>query len=182
MGYAPDLGRRKFLALTAASAASLVAAPAFAMPRMPQSRTLAFQQLHTGEKLDVVYWAEGRYQPGALRRIDWLLRDFRSEDVHPIDPRLLDLLTVLRQRLGTSAPFQVISGYRSPATNAMLASMSEGVATNSLHMQGQAIDIRLPGRPLAALHRTALSLRAGGVGYYPRSNFVHVDVGAVRHW
>ena len=110
------------------------------------------------------------------------MRDFRNDAVHPIDPHLIDLLAVLRQRLGAHAPIQVLSAYRSPATNAMLASMSEGVATNSLHLQGRAIDIRLPGRPLSAVRRAALVLRGGGVGYYPRSNFVHLDVGSVRRW
>jgi uncharacterized protein YcbK (DUF882 family) len=175
-------GRRNFLGLAAAMATGLVAAPAIAVPRLPSRRALAFHNLHTGESLDLVYWAEGRYLPDATRRIEYLLRDFRNDKVHAIDPRLLDLLTALRARLDTHAPFVVISGYRSPETNAMLHRTTEGVATNSLHLQGQAIDIRVPGRSLRSLHRTALALRAGGVGYYPRSDFVHVDVGAVRRW
>jgi uncharacterized protein YcbK (DUF882 family) len=162
--------------------AAFAAAPALAAPRPMPRRALSFAHLHTGETLDLIYWADGRYQPGALRRIDWLLRDFRTDEVHPIDPRLLDVLAALRQRLRMRAPFQVISAYRSPATNAMLASMSETVATNSLHMEGRAIDIRLPGRPLWAVRQAALALRAGGVGYYPRSQFVHLDVGGVRRW
>ena len=99
-----------------------------------------------------------------------------------MDPRLLDLLVELRARLRTTAPFHVISGYRSPATNAMLAATTEGVASNSLHMDGMAIDIRVPNRPLRQLHQVALNLEAGGVGYYPRSDFVHVDTGRVRRW
>jgi len=182
MPSAPDPGRRRFLLLTAGALASCVAAPAIGAPRMPTRRSLALGHLHTGEKLDLVYWADGKYQPGALKRIAWLMRDYRSDTVHPIDPRLLDLLATLRQRLRVSAPLLVVSGYRSPASNALLASISEGVATNSLHMAGSAVDVRVPGRPLAAVRHLALSLRAGGVGYYPRSNFVHLDVGPVRHW
>ncbi|HXQ52070.1 MAG TPA: DUF882 domain-containing protein [Stellaceae bacterium] len=182
MPSAPELGRRRFLVQGAAASLCFLAAPAIATPRAPLRRVVAFDHLHTGERLDIVYWADGHYQPGALRRINWLLRDFRNDAVHPIDPHLIDLLAVLRQRLGAHAPIQVLSAYRSPATNAMLASMSEGVATNSLHLQGRAIDIRLPGRPLSAVRRAALVLRGGGVGYYPRSNFVHLDVGSVRRW
>ncbi len=182
MDFTEICGRRQVLGTVAAAAACMVAAPALALPRMPGRRILAFDHLHTGESLDVVYWADGHYQPGALHRINWLLRDFRTDQVHPIDPHLLDLLTALRQQLRVRAPFQVVSGYRSPATNAWLASLTEGVATNSLHMQGQAIDISVPGRPLWAVRRVALGLRGGGVGYYPRSHFVHLDVGRVRYW
>ncbi len=184
MATAPLWGRRQFL-VAAAAAVSMsagFAAPAAAAPRMPQRRSLDLGHLHTGEKLDIVYWADGRYQPGALRRINWLLRDFRTDEVHPIDPRLLDLVAALHQHLQMREPFLVVSAYRSPATNAMLASMSEGVATNSLHMQGRAIDIRIPGRSLKAARRAAIALRGGGVGSYPHSNFIHVDVGAVRRW
>ncbi len=174
--------RRAFLGFAASAAATLIAAPAIAIPRLSLRRTLAFHNLHTGESLDLCYWAEGRYLPDATHRIEYLLRDFRNDKVHPIDPRLLDLLTTLRTRLNTTAPYQVISGYRSPETNAMLQRMTEGVASNSLHLRGQAIDLRVPGRSLAAVHRTALALQAGGVGYYPRSDFVHIDVGRVRRW
>ncbi len=176
-----DRGRRRFIKYAAAAVASTIATPALAIPSMPR-RSLAFQHLHTGEHLDIVYWAEGHFQPEALHHINWLLRDFRTGEVHPIDPHLLDILAATRQRLNSHAPFQVISGYRSPATNAMLASSTEGVAHNSLHMRGQAIDIRLPDRHLSLLHRVAIALRGGGVGYYPHSDFVHVDTGRVRYW
>jgi len=174
--------RRDILRLAAAAATGLIAAPAIAFPPAPNKRSLAFHNLHTGESLDLVYWAEGRYLPDATERIEYLLRDFRNDKVHAIDPKLLDLLTDLRGRLETVAPFQVISGYRSPETNAMLHRASEGVATNSLHIEGRAIDIRVPDRALSDLHRTALAMKAGGVGYYPRSDFVHVDIGRVRWW
>jgi uncharacterized protein YcbK (DUF882 family) len=182
MQAGPDSGRRKFFALAAGAALSAIAAPAYAIPRIAPRRALAFHHLHTGEALDVTYWAQGHYQPDALHRINRLLRDFRTGDVYPIDRRLLDVLAALHQRLRSRAPFLVVSGYRSPATNAMLASLSEGVATNSLHLDGRAIDVRLPDRPLGTLHSAALGLQAGGVGYYPHSDFVHLDVGPVRRW
>jgi len=174
--------RRDILGLAAAAVTGLIAAPAIAMPVAPSKRSLAFYNLHTGESLDLVYWAEGRYLPDATQRIEYLLRDFRNDKIHAIDPKLLDLLTELRSRLETTSPFQIISGYRSPETNAMLHRASEGVATNSLHLVGQAIDLRVPGRALEVVHREALAMRGGGVGYYPRSDFVHVDVGRVRRW
>ena len=145
-------------------------------------RTLSFDNLHTGERLKLDYWVQGDYVPDALASINHLLRDFRTGDVHAIEPNLLDLLVMVRQRLETTAALAVISGYRSPKTNATLHEASSGVASQSLHMQGMAIDIRIPGRPLAAVHKTALEMQAGGVGYYPKSDFVHVDVGRVRRW
>jgi uncharacterized protein YcbK (DUF882 family) len=184
--------RRDVLGFAAVAATGLIAAanfatPALALPLAPSKRvlakrTLAFYHLHTGESLDVVYWADGQYLPDATHRIAYLLRDFRTDEVHPIDPRLLDLLTRLRGTLRSAAPYQVIGGYRSPATNAMLRETTEGVAANSLHMVGQAIDLRVPGRALSSVRLAALGMNAGGVGYYPRSDFIHVDVGPVRHW
>ena len=143
---------------------------------------LAFHNLHTGESLTAVYRDGGALVPDALDAVNHVLRDYRTGDVHPIDPRLLDLLSVLSARVGTRSPFQVISGYRSPVTNAMLHAHSDGVAKSSLHMKGLAIDIRLADVDLNRLHGAALGLSAGGVGYYPSSDFVHVDVGAVRRW
>jgi uncharacterized protein YcbK (DUF882 family) len=145
-------------------------------------RRVAFHNLHTGEKVDAVYWEKGAYVPDALSEVNHVLRDFRNGQVHAIDPGLLNLLDTLSARVGTRGPFHVISGYRSPQTNAMLRRNSPGVARDSLHMRGTAIDIRLEDVDLARLHQAALSLRGGGVGYYPASDFVHVDVGPVRHW
>lgn len=146
-------------------------------------RVLKFAHLHTAERLEVAYSDGVQYLPDALAAINQLLRDFRTGDVHAIDPKLLDLLHALRDTTGATRPFEIISGYRSPQTNAMLRQRGGGgVASGSLHMVGQAIDIRLPDVPLATLRDAALSLARGGVGYYPSSNFVHVDTGRVRRW
>ncbi|HEV8016748.1 MAG TPA: YcbK family protein [Stellaceae bacterium] len=179
--------RRDVLGFVAAAATGLIAAanfatPALALPRGPAKRVLAFHHLHTGESLDLVYWADGQYLPDATHRIALLLRDFRNDEIHPIDPKLLDLLARLRGTLRSASPYLVIGGYRSPETNEMLQETTEGVASNSLHMVGQAIDLRVPGRALSAVRRAAIGMKAGGVGYYPHSDFVHVDVGPVRHW
>ena len=176
------VGRRQFLGFAGAVALIGMSLPARAARRIVQPRALAFQNLHTGEKLSTVYWADGRYVPEALRHINWLLRDFRTDEIHAIDPALLDLLTDLHAHLETREPFYVISGYRSPQTNAMLASLSDGVAQASFHLQGRAIDVRVPGRRLKHVRAAALALQRGGVGYYPHSDFVHVDTGPVRRW
>jgi uncharacterized protein YcbK (DUF882 family) len=179
-GPSGSSSRRRFLKFGLAAIASAAVWPAEA--RLMDRRRLSFENLHTGERLDTVYWVNGAYQPGALHAINVLLRDFRNGEVYPIDRKLLDLLVQLQSRLHSTAPIQVISGYRSPETNAMLASYSDGVAAGSLHMSGMAIDIRVPGRSLRQVHRVALDMDEGGVGYYPRSDFVHVDTGRVRRW
>jgi uncharacterized protein YcbK (DUF882 family) len=173
------LDRRRFLRLGALGLAGL-ALPARALAG--NERSLHFFHTHTGESGEIVYWAEGHYSPDGLARIDQLLRDHYSGEVKRIDVRLLELLHRLAGKLGASAPYHVISGYRSPTTNAMLAARSGGVATHSLHIEGQAIDLNLPGCALRALREAALALRGGGVGFYPASDFVHVDVGRVRWW
>ena len=176
--------RRRVIFLGAAA----LAAPLLALSRKSRAsggpRALAFEHLHTGETLSLVYAVGDKYVAPALDRVKLFLRDFRNGATHIIDPALLDQLHTLAAVTGAKTPFQVISGYRSPATNAMLQREGHGVATSSLHLQGQAIDIRLADVALADLHDAALSLRAGGVGYYPSpsSNFVHVDTGAVRRW
>jgi uncharacterized protein YcbK (DUF882 family) len=145
-------------------------------------RRLAFRNLHTGEAVEVVYRVGGRYDIAALREIAWVLRDHRAGEARRVDRALLELLSRLRDTLGTTEPYEVISGYRSPATNALLVRTTDGVAPRSLHVQARAIDLRVPDRPLEAVRAAALALRRGGVGYYPRSGFVHVDVGPVRWW
>lgn len=145
-------------------------------------RDLAFVSLHTAERARITYWRNGAFVPEALVEANRFLRDWRTGDIAPIDPALFDLLYALKLRLRVDEPFQVISGYRSSATNAALRERSAGVAGNSLHMAGRAIDIDLPGRPLASLRDAARAIAGGGVGYYPASRFVHVDTGRVRHW
>jgi uncharacterized protein YcbK (DUF882 family) len=169
------------LALTGAALGLAAAGPAFAFPE-EDVRRLRFANLHTGETLEAAYWERGVYLPDALAAVNRLLRDFRTGEVHVIDPGLLDLLVALSGQTGVPAPYGVISGYRSAATNALLHSESSQVASKSLHMEGRAIDIRVDGMDLDYLRDAALALGAGGVGYYPVSGFVHVDVGEVRRW
>lgn len=176
---------RRLLLLSGVAAAlgSLSSTPLRAATvRASTERRLSFENLHTGERLDCLYWTKQEYSSQGLHDVAWILRDHRTDGLCSIDPQLLDLLHALRTTLRTSSPYQVISGYRSPATNLMLASTSSGVARESLHTRGMAIDIRIPGIALARLRDAAMSLRGGGVGYYPRSNFVHIDVGRVRYW
>jgi uncharacterized protein YcbK (DUF882 family) len=171
--------RRRFLAC-ALSAGAVALGPARAAAG-PGGR-IVLVHTHTGEVLDTVYRTEAGYLPGALGRLDWLLRDFRTGEVMPLDARLFDLLAALAEEAGVGPRYQVISAYRSPATNAMLAATTDGVSTRSLHMEGKAIDVRLEGAPLARLRDLALAKAAGGVGYYPASDFLHLDVGRVRSW
>ncbi|HSR58575.1 MAG TPA: YcbK family protein [Candidatus Binataceae bacterium] len=168
--------------MTAASAMVPGAAMAALKVISRKPRALSFYNLHTGESLKTVYYENGKYLPEALAQVNYILRDFRQNEIKPIDPKLLDLLAGIHNRLDIDAPFDVISGYRSPKTNAMLHAHSEGVAAHSLHIDGKAIDIRVPGRDLSTLHRVAISMFGGGVGYYPRSDFVHVDTGRIRYW
>jgi uncharacterized protein YcbK (DUF882 family) len=169
------------IGIAGAATALAIAPAALAMAQSPVRR-LAFNNLHTGETLKVAYWENGDYVPDALAAVNHVLRDYRTGDVHVIEPKLLDLLTALSASLETSAPVGVISGYRSPQTNALLHERSGQVASGSLHMQGQAIDIRIPGVAITTVRDIALRLAVGGVGYYPTSDFVHVDVGRVRRW
>lgn len=176
--------RRLLKAGMALTLTGLGARPAFALvnPIDTGVRELNFYNLHTGESLKAAYWEKGEYVQEALADINHILRDYRNNEILPIEPRLLDLLHQLRLKLDTTQPIQIISGYRSPASNALLAAHSDGVAKGSLHMLGQAADIHIESVSLTHLHSAALELQGGGVGYYPSSNFVHVDVGRVRTW
>jgi len=152
------------------------------MPSTAGARALLMYNAHTGEGLSTVYWENGDYVPGALHEVNYFFRDFRANEVKPIDPRLLDLLYSVHTDLETREPFVLVSGYRSPATNAWLASQTEGVARHSMHIEGKAADVYMPGRQLSFLQRIATALEVGGVGYYPRAGFVHMDTGRVRRW
>lgn len=173
--------RRQFLTFSLAAAATVVAAPAIGRAKAFE-RQISFHSLHTGESLKAVYWAGGEYIAETLRDIDRLLRDHRTGDVTTMDPKLVDALHALHRRLGSREPYHLISGYRSPKTNAMLRGKSNGVAKKSYHMKGQAVDVALPDREIGQLHRAALDLKAGGVGLYTKSGFVHLDTGRVRSW
>ncbi len=173
--------RRQFLTFSSAAATAALACPALARAH-GRDRAIAFYNLHTGESLRTVYRVAGHYVADGLREINHALRDFRTGEVRPIDPKLIDLLHRLHGLLGSSEPYHLVSGYRSPKTNAMLRRRGAGVARRSYHMRGMAVDVALPDIRLAGLHRAALSLRAGGVGYYPDAGFVHVDTGRVRAW
>jgi uncharacterized protein YcbK (DUF882 family) len=143
---------------------------------------LKFYHIHTAEKLDVTYREHGELVPGALAEVSHYLRDFRTKQVHEIDVALLDTLHALYTAFDARGNFEVISGYRSPRTNAALRHVTSGVAENSLHIQGRAIDVRLTSAKTTALRDAAIALESGGVGYYAESNFVHVDTGKVRTW
>jgi uncharacterized protein YcbK (DUF882 family) len=172
---------RSALAIGAGAATVGLVGPALAFPET-DVRRLGFNNLHTNEILDVAYWENGAYVPDALDAVNNVLRDYRNGEVHEIDPHLLDLLVLLSGKVESQGRFEVISGYRSPQTNAMLHEQSAEVAVHSLHMEGMAIDMHLPTVELAYLRDAAISLGLGGVGYYPSSNFVHADVGRVRTW
>jgi uncharacterized protein YcbK (DUF882 family) len=180
-----QLTRRKFLQLGVSAAAALMSPiPAHSAlgPSVSTERALSFYNIHTTEDLTVSYRRNGRYIPEAIDHINHILRDFRTGEIKPIDPRLIDLLWTVGKRCHCQGRFHIISGYRSPKTNAWLWRHTTGVAKNSLHMRGKAIDIRLPDVCTRKLRDISLSLQAGGVGYYPRSDFVHLDLGDVRSW
>jgi uncharacterized protein YcbK (DUF882 family) len=148
------------------------------------ARRLSFRNTHTGETFSGVYRVGDKYLPDSFKQINTVLRDFRTGQVYPMDPRVLDIIYTVHRMTGEQKSFQIISGYRSPKTNNMLRgrSQSSGVAKKSLHMQGQAIDLRMEGFSTARLRDIAKSLQAGGVGYYSKSDFVHMDSGDVRSW
>ncbi len=179
------LGRRRALGFGLGVVALGIASPLRgALAALPTSgvRTLGFVNTHTNEKILATYWKDGVYDKGALKDINYVMRDHRTGEIAKMDPTLLDLLVELHRRADSRKAFEIISAYRSPKTNAMLASASGGVAKRSMHMEAKAVDIRLYDVKLADLRDTALGMRAGGVGYYAKSNFVHVDTGRVRHW
>ena len=176
--------RRAFLKSSLFLAAPTLSIPALAKTAQPATgeRVLRLYNTHTGEKLKSTFWAEGEFIPDAMKDINKVLRDHRNNKVAQMDPELLLLLTQLNDRLENNRELHIISGYRSPESNAKLHAASGGVARRSLHMDAKAIDIRLPGKDLKMLHKAAMSLKGGGVGYYASSQFVHMDTGRVRYW
>jgi|TARA_R110002126_G_scaffold13118_3_gene56632 uncharacterized protein YcbK (DUF882 family) len=185
----PEVSRRRFLktsliAATVASSNIIMPKAALAVPHGEGSLCeLSFRNLHTGEKFDGAYRVGNKYLLGALNEVNTVLRDFRTGDVYPMDPQLMDIIYTMQKLSGAQGrDVEIISGYRSPKTNAMLRGRSSGVAKKSFHMKGQAIDLRIPGISTARLRDIAKSLKTGGVGYYASSNFVHIDTGTVRSW
>ena len=146
------------------------------------AKRIALKNLHTGEELETEFFRDGAYVADSLAAIQVLLRDFRNDEQHAIDPKLMDYLFDVTQHLEVDPVFSVISGYRSPQTNALLRERSSGVARRSMHLEGRAIDVRIAGVDCARLAAGALDLTRGGVGYYRASNFVHMDTGAFRTW
>ncbi|MFU8895864.1 MAG: YcbK family protein [Gammaproteobacteria bacterium] len=172
---------RRRIVFAGAAAGALLLAPAAALAaRRP--RALDFYHTHTGQRLRVTYAEGDLLIPGALEEINEFLRDFRSGEAHPMDPELLNILHQLQTATGGKGPYEIISAFRSPQTNNMLRANSDGVAQRSLHMEGRAMDVRLKGVETRKLRQAALALQAGGVGYYQRSDFIHVDTGRVRFW
>lgn len=177
--------RRSFLSGALAGAAAFTSAsliPGLAAAESDNIRSLSFRSLHTGEEVTATYLRNGVVEADGLQQLNHVLRDWRSGEVWEMDRGLLDLLYALRRKMDSDAPFELISGYRSPKTNAGLAAKSKGVAKRSLHMRGMAVDVRLPERDLKALHQAALALKGGGVGLYTKSGFIHLDTGRVRRW
>ncbi len=176
-----SLNRRDFIS-SAISASAIFAGNSNVFGAGNDVRIVELLALHTNEYIRAPYRVDGALLTGNLPDIDHLLRDHRTEETHPIDPLLLDYLHDLSGVLGLAGPFHVISGYRSASTNAKLRRFSSGVAKRSLHMEGRAVDIRVPDVPAAQVREAAISLRYGGVGFYPSSDFVHLDTGRFRHW
>lgn len=179
------LTRRGLLGAFAATAmtAAPVAANAFGILRGGGDiRRIRMYSGRTGENIDTIYWIEGHYIKDALDEVNWFMRDWRNNKVKSIDSRAIDIMSAAHNLLDTSEPYMLLSGYRSPETNAMLRRRSSGVAKNSLHLRGQAADLRLKSRSVSQMYRAAAACAAGGVGRYSRSNFVHMDCGTVRNW
>jgi uncharacterized protein YcbK (DUF882 family) len=176
-------GRRKFLIHASASAlAASFPQLILAKTKIPEEKALSFLNLHTNETLQCCYWKNNQLNLDALNKINHILRDHRTQEVAQIDHQVIDMLHTLHSLTGSNAPFEIISGYRSPKTNEALRNSTSGVAKRSLHMQGKAIDVRLPDIELKKLRNIAISLQAGGVGYYSKSGFLHLDTGTPRNW
>ena len=178
------MNRRKFIALgLSVVTATLVPKKILAAVKdSPAEKKLSFYNVYSHENLETIYWKDGQFVPEALSMINHIFRDSRTGKVKAIKTDLLDLLFSIHEKLKNKEPFHIISGYRTPHSNALLRKKIKGVARNSLHMYGKAVDLNLPGYSAKYIRRTAMSLRRGGVGYYPRSKFVHIDIGQIRYW
>jgi uncharacterized protein YcbK (DUF882 family) len=169
-------------AATAVTAAPVMANATGFLRGAGDIRSISMYNGRTGETCRMIYWIEGNYIAPALEEINFFMRDWRNDQVHSIDARTIDIMAAAHRMLDTSEPYMLLSGYRSPETNAMLRSRSSGVARNSLHMQGEAADLRVSSRSVNQVYSAAVACNAGGVGRYSRSNFVHMDCGPVRSW
>lgn len=178
------MNRRGFLKTSAQLALGMMisTAPLECFANRIEYHPLTFYHTHTGENLQINYSFKKGYSFATQRKINEFLRDFRTEQIHPIDPALIDILSKIQIFSGSTGVYEIISGYRSPETNRLLRERSAGVAQNSLHMQGKAIDIRLSDVPTRKIQHVAIMLRRGGVGYYSSSDFVHIDTGDFRTW
>ncbi|MEO0370671.1 MAG: DUF882 domain-containing protein [Pseudomonadota bacterium] len=179
------MSRRAVLGAFAATA--VTAAPTFSnaagfLRGSGDIRRISMRSVRTGEKIDTIYWIEGEYIRDALKEVAYFMRDWRTDDVHKIDLRTIDIMAASHNMMSTDEPYTLLSGYRSPATNALLRSRSRGVAKNSRHLLGQAADLQLKTRSVSQMFRAAKACQGGGVGRYSRSNFVHMDCGPVRTW
>lgn len=184
-GSANAVSRRRFLKGLACGSVLALGSPKIvhaAFSKFTAHKTLSLAHHHTGDTLKLTYYEQGRYIHGALEEVNYFLRDYRNNIVHSVDPALLDQLYDVKLLLGVNKPFEIVSGYRSPGTNASLRKHSRGVAKHSLHMEGRAVDIRMAGVSAKTIRNAALTLQRGGVGYYPNSNFVHLDTGELRTW
>jgi uncharacterized protein YcbK (DUF882 family) len=172
--------------LGAFAATTVTAAPfskAFAYNRgAGDVRSIRMYSGRTGESINTIYWIDGEYVPEAVDEITHFMRDWRNGKIMPIDTRTIDIMTAAHRLMDTDEPYMLLSGYRSPETNAMLRARSKGVAKNSRHLKGQAADLRLKSRSVSQIYGAAMACRAGGVGKYSRSNFVHMDCGPIRTW
>ena len=179
------ISRRGLIGAFAATA--LIAAPTYSnafgfLRGAGDIRRIRMYSGRTGESLDTIYWIEGEYIPEALKEINYFMRDWRSDEVMKMDARTVDIAAAAHRLMDVNEPYMLLSGYRTPKTNAMLRESSRGVARNSLHMKGQAADLRLKSRSVGQMYKAATACAAGDVGKYSRSNFVHMDCGPIRHW
>lgn len=180
-----NISRRRFIKLGLLTAISCILpsrALASVEDLLSEERVLSFYNPHYKEDLHTVYYRNGEYIPDSLKEINHIFRDHYNGRVKNIDLKLIDLLYAIRKNLNSTKPFHIISGYRTKKTNSYLSTFKGGVSKNSLHIKGMAVDLRMPGFQLRDVRRVAYELKAGGVGYYPKSNFVHLDVGSVRYW